>query len=267
LVLALAPLLMGITEIPAASLLQRERLQWLAGAEFFSAVSGVGVALWLAIAGYGAWALVWQHLAQRLVKAIVILAASGLRPYVVLKPDKLKEHLRFAADTVGWSMMTFVSRQADTLIVGKFLGAATLGLYNVAIRVMQLPISIFGGSLNSALYPRMARLHSDPGALRQMVLTISMAQAAFVFPPIAAIAASSRAFFLVLLSDRWHGVGDIFTLLAVAGAVQTVVGLNGSLLQAIGQTGARLRLTIEFAIFWSLSALILAQFGIQAVAL
>ena len=113
----------------------------------------------------------------------------------------------------------------------------------------------------------MARLHSDPAALRQMVLTISMAQAAFVFPPIAAIAAASRAFFLVLLSDRWHGVGDIFTLLAVAGAVQTVVGLNGSLLQAIGQTGARLRLTVEFAIFWSVSALVLAQFGIQAVAL
>ncbi|MBS0386446.1 MAG: lipopolysaccharide biosynthesis protein [Proteobacteria bacterium] len=266
-VFALAPIMIGLTEIPASSLLQQEKFQWLAASEFISAIAGVGVAISLAVAGAGAWALVWQQLTQRIVKGLVINFAARFRPRLVLRPSLLGEHLRFAVDTVGWSIMTFVGRQADTLIVGKFLGAATLGLYNVAIRVMQLPVSIFGGSLNSVLYPRMARLHGDPAALRQMVLTVSLAQAAFVFPPIAAIAAAGKAFFLVLLSDRWHGVGDIFTLLAVAGAVQTVVGLNGSLLQAIGQTGARLRLTVEFAIFWSVSALILAQFNIEAVAL
>ena len=63
------------------------------------------------------------------------------------------------------------------------------------------------------------------------------------------------------------GAGGIFTALAIAAAIQTVVGLNGSLLQAIGQTGARLRLTVEFAVLWAVSALILAQFGIHAVAL
>jgi O-antigen/teichoic acid export membrane protein len=266
-VLAVAPILMGITEIPAASLLQREKFHWLAGAEFFSALAGVVVALWLAVAGAGAWALVWQHMAQRLVKMIFILLTSGFRPAIALKWDKLKEHLRFAGDTVGWSMMTFVSRQADTLIVGKFLGAATLGLYNIAVRVMQLPVAIFGQSLNSALYSRMVHLRHDKAALRELVLTATLAQSAFVFPPIAAIAASSDAFFELLLSDRWHGAGGIFTALAIAAAIQTVIGLNGTLLQAIGETGARLRLTVEFAVLWAVSALVLAQFGIHAVAL
>jgi PST family polysaccharide transporter len=265
-VLALAPLLLGLIEIPAASLLQREKFQWLAGAEFASAMAGIVVALWIAIMGGGAWALVWQHLTQRIVKAAVILPASGFRPRLVLSFAKLAEHLGFARDTVGWSMMTFVSRQADTLIVGKFLGAATLGLYNVAVRVMQLPVNIFGGSLNSAIYPRLVQLRESPAALRQIVLAATMAQAAFVFPPIAAIAASSDAFFELLLSDRWNGAGDIFTLLATAAAVQTVIGLNGSLLQAVGQTGARLRLTVEYAVLWTVLALILAQFGIEAVA-
>jgi O-antigen/teichoic acid export membrane protein len=132
---------------------------------------------------------------------------------------------------------------------------------------MQLPVNIIGGSLNSAIYPRLVALRTEHGALRQLVLAATMAQAAFVFPPIAAIAASSDAFFKLLLSDRWTGAGEIFTLLATAAAVQTVVGLNGSLLQAVGHTGARLRLTVEYAVFWAVLALILAQFGIQAVAL
>jgi PST family polysaccharide transporter len=264
--LALAPVLLGFVEIPAASLLQKEKFQWLAGAEFASALAGIVVALCVALSGGGAWALVWQHLTQRMVKAAVIVSASDFRPRLILNIDRLRDHFSFARDTIGWSMMTFVSRQSDTLIVGKFLGAATLGLYNIAVRVMQLPVNIFGGSLNSAIYPRLVRLRENHAALRQLILSATMAQAAFVFPPIAAIAASSDAFFKLLLSDRWTGAGDIFTLLAGAAAVQTVIGLNGSLLQAIGHTGARLRLTVEYAVLWAVLALVLAQFGIEAVA-
>lgn len=265
--LALAPLLMGLAEIPAASLLQKEKFQWLAGAEFAAALAGIVVALWVAFHGGGAWALVWQHLTQRIVKGLVVFVASGLWPRLVLNLDKLKEHVRFMLDTVAWSMTMFVSRQADTLIVGKFLGASTLGLYNVAVRVMQLPVNILGGSLHSAIYPRMVQLRDDKDALRQLVLLTTMAQAVFVFPPIAAIAAASNAFFTLLLSERWHASGEIFTLLAGVAAIQTIVAINGSVLQAVGQTGKRLQLTGEYAILLALSALITAQFGIHWVAL
>ncbi|MBK6703506.1 MAG: oligosaccharide flippase family protein [Caulobacteraceae bacterium] len=120
-VLSLAPLLMGIAEIPAASLLQKEKFQWLAGAEFAAAMAGIVVALVVAFHGGGAWALVWQHLTQRIVKGVVVQLASQLYPRLVLNVDKLKEHMRFMVDTAAWSMTMFVNRQADTLVVGKFL--------------------------------------------------------------------------------------------------------------------------------------------------
>ncbi|MEQ1490051.1 MAG: lipopolysaccharide biosynthesis protein [Terricaulis sp.] len=266
-VLSLAPMLMGIAEIPAASLLQKEKFQWLAGAEFAAAVGGVIVALVVAFNGGGAWALVWQHLAQRIIKGVVVQLASQLYPRLVLNFEKLKEHLRFMVDTAAWSMTMFVNRQADTLVVGKFFGAATLGLYNVAVRIMQLPVSILGGSLHSAVYPRFVKLREDNKALRELVLFTTMAQAVFVFPPIAAVAAASHAFFTLLLSERWQASGEIFTLLAGTAAIQTIVAINGSLLQAIGRTGTRLRLTVEYAILWTISALVTAPFGIHAVAL
>ena len=266
-VLALAPFLMGIAEIPAASLLQKEKFQWLAGAEFAAAMAGIVVALWVAFHGGGAWALVWQHLTQRIVKGIVVQLASKLYPRLVLNYDKLKEHFRFMFDTAAWSMTMFVNRQADTLIVGKVLGTATLGLYNIAVRIMQLPVNILGGSLHSAVYPRFVKLREDNKALRELVLFTTMAQAVFAFPAIAAVAAASHAFFTLLLSERWQASGEIFTLLAGAAAIQTIVAINGSLLQAIGRTGARLRLTVEYAILWTISALVTAPFGIHAVAI
>lgn len=266
-VLSLAPVLMGIAEIPAASLLQKEKFQWLAAAEFLAAMAGIVVALVVAFNGGGAWALVWQHLTQRIVKGVVVQFASRLYPRLVLNFGKLKEHLRFMLDTAAWSMTMFVNRQADTLIVGKVLGAATLGLYNVAVRIMQLPVSILGGSLHSAIYPRFVQLRDDNKALRELVLFTTMAQAVLVFPAVAAVAAASHAFFTLLLSERWSASGEIFTLLAGAAALQTIVAINGSLLQAIGRTGVRLRLTVEYAILWTISALATAPFGINAVAL
>lgn len=266
-VLAAAPILLSFVEIPAATLLQRERFHWLAGGEFFGAIAGIIVALSVALAGGGAWALIWQQLTQRIVKLLVIWPASRFAPRLVFKPRRLLEHLRFARDTVGWSLMTWISRQADTMIVGKFLGAATLGLYNIAVRVMQLPVNIFGASLNNALYPRLVRLREDHASLREIVMSATLAQAAFVFPPIAAIAASSDAFFKLLLSERWQGADIIFTLLAPAAAIQTIVILNGSLLQAVQRTGTRLQLTMELALLWTLSALIASQISIEAVAL
>jgi O-antigen/teichoic acid export membrane protein len=266
-VLSLAPLLMGVAEIPAASLLQKEKFQWLAGAEFLAAMAGIVVALWVAFHGGGAWALVWQHLTQRIVKGIVVQLASQLYPRLVFNYSKLKEHFRFMLDTAAWSMTMFVNRQVDTLIVGKVLGAATLGLYNIAVRIMQLPVSILGGSLHSAVYPRFVKLREDNKALRELVLFTTMAQAVFAFPAIAAVAAASHAFFTLLLSERWQASGEIFTLLAGAAAIQTIVAINGSLLQAIGRTGARLQLTVEYAILWTISALATAPIGIHAVAL
>lgn len=265
--LSLAPLLMGVAEIPAASLLQKEKFQWLAVAEFAAAMAGIVVALAVAFNGGGAWALVWQHLTQRIVKGLVVQLASRLYPRLVLNLGRLKEHARFMIDTAAWSMTMFVNRQADTLIVGKVLGASTLGLYNIAVRIMQLPVGILGGSLHSAIYPGFVRLRTDAKALRDLVLFATAAQALLVFPGIAAVAAASNAFFTLLLSERWQASGEIFTLLSVTAAIQTIVAINGSLLQAIGRTGARLRLTVEYAILWTVSALVTAPFGIQAVAL
>ena len=114
--------MIGLTEIPASSLLQQEKFQWLAASEFISAIAGVAVALTLAVSGAGASALVWQQLTQRITKGLVINYASSFRPAFVLDSTGCGEHLRFALDTVGWSIMTFVGRQADTLIVGKVSG-------------------------------------------------------------------------------------------------------------------------------------------------
>lgn len=265
-VLASLPLFQGVMAAPTAELTKRERFMTLAASEFISGIAGVAIALILAFKGFGAWALVMQQVAIWGVKGAVIVGASKFRPRAVFAFDRLGEHMIFARDTMGFAITSYLGRQTDTLVVGKLLGTAALGVYSIAFRIMSLPAHLVGGAIQSALFPKFVQLKDDLPRLRQVVLTSTTVQAAFVFPGMAVIAAASHAFFTLLLSPRWEAAAIIFALMAPGGALQTVTNLNGVLLQAVGRTGARLRLTVEYAIIWVIAAIPLSMISLPAVA-
>lgn len=265
--LAVLPLAQGAMAAPTAELTKNEKFVTLAASELISAIVGVVIALVMAFKGFGAWALVMQNVALWVVKGAILVGASKFKPRFVLTFDRMDEHLIFARDTLLFAITSFFSRQTDSLVVGKLLGTAALGLYSIAFRIMSLPAYLVGGAVQSALFPKFVHLRDDLPRLRQVVLTSTTAQAAFVFPGMAATAIASHAFFDLLLSPRWGSAAIIFALMAPGGAIQTVTNMNGVLLQAIGRTGARLRLTIEYALIWVIAAPLLSLISLQAVAL
>jgi O-antigen/teichoic acid export membrane protein len=266
LALSIIPLMQGFLELPIAALIKRENFMPLAIADFASALGGAAAAIGFGLAGFGAWALVAQNIVNVLIRAPVILFAANWKPRWVFNLAALGEHVRFARDTMGYAIMQAISRQVDPFVIGKALGTAPLGLYSVAFRIMNLPAGVIATPVQTALYPRLAVLQDKPDELRALVLAATLGQASLVFPAMAAAAAASTAVFEILLSYRWSAAGLVFSALAIAGMVQVVTNFNSSLLQAIGRTGTRLRLTFEFTILWAIAALISAQFGLIAVA-
>ncbi len=266
LALSIIPLMQGFLELPIAALIKRENFMPLAIADFAAALGGAAAAIGFALAGFGAWALVAQNIVNVAIRAPVILLAARYTPRWVFNLAALGEHVRFARDTMGYAIMQTVSRQVDPFVIGKALGTAPLGLYSVAFRIMNLPAGVVATPVQTALYPRLALLRDKPDELRALVLAATIGQAALVFPAMAAVAAASQAVFEILLSHRWGAAGLVFSALAVAGMVQVITNFNSSLLQAIGNTGTRLRITFEFTLLWAIAALIAAQFGLIAVA-
>lgn len=266
LALSIIPLMQGFLELPVAALIKRENLMPLAIADFAAALGGAAAAIGFGLAGFGAWALVAQNIVNVLIRAPVIILAANWKPRWVFNLAALGEHVRFARDTMGYSIMQAIGRQVDPFVIGKALGTAPLGLYSVAFRIMNLPSGVIAMPVQTALYPRLAVLRDKPDELRALVLAATIGQAALVFPAMAAAAAASTAVFEILLSYRWGEAGLVFSALAVAGMVQVITNFNSSLLQAIGRTGTRLRITFEFTILWAIAALFSAQFGLIAVA-
>jgi PST family polysaccharide transporter len=226
----------------------------------------VAAAIIIALSGGGAWALVGQQLAMWTAKAIVIASTTRFRPRFVFHTSGLETHVRFGRDTAGWSLVNFFARQIDPLVIAKFIGTASLGLYSMAYRLMSLPAYLVGGPVQNTLYTRMVLLRDDKAGLRSLILITTRALASFVFPPMAILCVASAAFIEVFLSERWLPAAALFAVLAPVGALQAITGLNGPLLMAVGRTDLRLRLTWEFTLIWIVVAPFLAMQGVLAVA-
>ena len=265
--LAPLPLIQGMLATAIADLQQREKFTLLAIAEVSGAVAGATAAVWVALSGGGAWALIAQQLALWAAKAVVLVCATQFRPRFQMRLAGLEPHFRFGRDTAGWSLVNFFARQIDPLAIAKLLGTTALGFYSVAYRLMTLPGFLVSGPIQNTLYTRMVRLRQDVPALRTLVLIASRAIASFVFPPMAVLCVASSALVHVFLSERWAPVAALFAVLAPIGALQTVVALNGALLMATGRTDLRLRLTVEFTLIWVVTAPLLAMISLNAVAI
>jgi PST family polysaccharide transporter len=265
--LAPLPLIQGMLSPPLADLQQREKFQQLALAEISGALSGVAMAIWIALAGGGAWALVGQQLAYWGVKAAVVICTTRFRPRFILEFSGLRQHVLFGRDTAGWSLINFFARQIDPLVIAKLIGTAALGLYAMAYRLMTLPGHLVSGPIQSTVYTRMVALREDIPGLRRLLLIASRGIASFVFPPMALLCVASTPFIQVFLSDRWLPAAIILSIFAPVGALQAVTGLNGALLMAVGRTDLRLKLTYEFTLIWVVAAPLLALQSLLAVAI
>lgn len=264
--LAAVPLLVSLLAAPTAEMQQRGRFRELAAFDCIAAIVGVTTAIVLALRGAGAWALVSQQIAFWVVKAVLIAARTRFRPQMLWRHEGLEEHALFARDTVSSTLLYFVSRQIDPLVIGKLLGAAPLGLYAFAVRMMILPQQLIGTPLQNALYVKMVGLRDDKPALRELYLILTGMTAMLVFPGVAVLAAAAQAYFTFFLSETWRDAATVFMWLAPFAALGTVTCPAFALLNATGRTGARVRQYFELAVIWIIALPIAAHFGIVAVA-
>lgn len=264
-VLAISPFLQGLTALPVAELQQRERFQLLAATEVIASFSALVSALVLAAAGAGVWALVSQATLYWVVKGVVILFASSFRPKLQFAASALEGHLTFSRDSAISNLVAFFNRQIDPLVIGRMMGAASLGLYSMANRLAILPAQLLSAPAQNTLYVKMVALRHDLAALRDLVLISSLAVAILVFPPMAIAAVSSHSFFVVFLSEKWAEAAILFAILAPVAAIQVVSTIWTPMLLATENTTLRLRVGIEMTVMWLAILPFAAMHGLLAV--
>ncbi|MDT7571916.1 MAG: polysaccharide transporter, family [Actinomycetota bacterium] len=227
------------------SLLERTfRFRAIATIELVSTALNIALVAVLAARGAGAYSVVIGILLYTLCVTGATSAVVRYRPRAWMDRESARELWRFTGALTGYNVVNFWSRNADNLVLGRFVSQVALGNYSRSYQLMRLPIFQMSAMMNRVLFPALSRLRDDPKRLGRAWLR-ALAVAGSITTPISlGIAVIAPSMVHVLFGQRWMGMVPILEILSVAALPQIYTTTVGGVLRATDATHLLFRLSL-----------------------
>lgn len=222
----------------------------LAKVEFGGAVAGCAVAIALAVAHSGAFAIIIGSLTTAGVTTGLAwwYLADGWRPKGGLSWQGVRRFMRFGAHSVGSNLASSLNSQVDVLLGAQFLGASAMGLYSVPKDLSLRMSGIINPVVTEVSAPVMASVQTDSARLRQIYLQIVRMIASVTFPCYIGLAVFAPEVVRVVLGHEWDGASPLLRLLACWALLRSTGNPVGTLVVARGRP--------DLGLLWNLALVI-----------
>ncbi|MDX6491564.1 MAG: hypothetical protein QOD43_1809, partial [Gaiellaceae bacterium] len=197
---------------------------------------GAVLGIFLAAKGYGAWAIIGQQLAIATVSTTLLWLFSPWRPTWSFSVASLRSLGGFSGNVFAHRLLYYLHRNADNLLIARFLGPAALGVYGFAYNVMLVPFSRIAGPLTEVLFPAFSRMKDDRERMTAVWIRATRLVASFSVPALLGLVIVAPDFIHVALGDRWSHAVILIQVLAWVGLLQSLQTLNPNILQALDRT-------------------------------
>jgi PST family polysaccharide transporter len=265
--LSVAFLISGFGAQQVAIMQRQMRFKTLAAVQVAAMSCGIAAAIVVALAGGRTWALVAQALVQSLTDMLLSNLLSGWRPGRPRMSPDVREMLRFGGTLTIANMANFLSRNFDNLVIGKFAGAAPLGIYSKAYGLLLVPVQQVNGPIAAVAIPALARLQDRPAEYRRYYLRMVQLIAYISMPLAVLLIALSDEVVLILLGPQWHEAATIFRIFSLFLVIQNVVQTTGWVLQSLGRVSRYLKWQLSHAAIFVVACVVGVQWGAIGVAI
>ena len=219
LALSLTFLIGGFRTQHLALLRRQLRFRPIALIDVGSMTVGVCIGIIMALMHFGAWSLVGMSLGTELASFVFTGLVSPWRPQPPSRGSGVRPLLTFGAHQTAASLIFSIARGCDTLLIGRFYGAAAVGLYSRGAALVTRPLEQFLLPISSVFIPTLSRLQSYPARYRSSFLRLYEGVALVSFFFTSMLLALSHPVTLVLLGHKWERASAIFagfTILAIS---------------------------------------------------
>ena len=262
-----ATFVLGGLAVQHQALLRRHmRFKDLAINDVLSTVVGIAAGIAMAAAGCGYWSLVGITVATAAAKLIGLWLTLRWIPGPPRRGTGVMPMLKFGGDILGFGIVNYFSRQADTILIGRFFGPLPLAHYEKAYSLLLVPITQINAPLSSVAVPALSRSRSEPAKFSRFYLSVIKIVCSLGIPLVAGIAIFADQVVLLWLGKDWSESADLFRLLAVAAVIGGISNPLGWLQISLGQTRKYRILGIANSAVIVLSFFLGLPFGPEGVA-
>ena len=215
--------------------------------------------------------LVWPSalalLLPRLLSApIWLIAVRRLHPWKVdasapLAP--IRPFFTFGRAVLGVELVKALRLQADKMIIGLTMGTDALGLYFMAFKAGLSLSNAFTVAFSTVLFPHLTQTADRAAALRNSILV----GVGVISPVVIAQALAAPYYVPILFGDGWNEIADIVAILCLIAIPTTLWTAAAGWLRANERPEVELLVTIILTVGVVANTLILAPYGLSAVAI
>ncbi len=257
---------MPFAVIPQARLSIDLRFKQLSLAELAASLLGVATTLLLALRGAGAWSI---------TAGIVMVSASralflNIFCFSVMAPrfqvSKLRHLAKFSGLAVLEKTLWYWYIQVDSFVVGRYLGAADLGLYGVGKQIASVPLERAMGIINSITLPTFSRIQDDPEQMRRGYLKLLRIGATYAFPMFWGVALISDPLVRLVFGTKWSGSVIVIQLLCLSMPLRMLNSFTSTAVVAINRQDVNIKSLIQAIVVVPFCVLVGSHWGVAGVA-
>lgn len=239
----------------------------LAARQLIGQTVGCGVAIAMALNGFGVWSIVSQQLVGNFVGTSLLWKFTDWRPGFKISKQHFQDLFNFGINVVGMNILVFVSLRSDNLLIGYYLGPQALGYYTIAYRLLVTLTQLLTDTVRQVILPTFSRLQDDKEKIRQAFYTATELMSFAAFPAFTGMAILAPELVLGLFGEQWHPSIPVMQLLAMVGLLRSVFNFSGAVIMALGKPTWNLVLMLLDTTGKVIAFLIAVKWGIVAVAL
>ncbi len=229
-------LVSALQVVPRALLSRSMRFDLIAQSEVGGGVAGSAAAIIMAVNGFGVWSLAAQPLVGAMMTFVLIGLASGWLPDRSFHWPAVRPLAHFSVPLLGTEVLHFLATNTDRVLIGRFLGGASLGFYGLATQIMLYPLANVTAVVGRVLFPIFSRMQDQRSRMRDAYIKTTSAVAAITFPAMLGLYVVASDFVAVVFGERWAPMVPILEILCWVGLTHSITGTLANIYLSTGNT-------------------------------
>lgn len=187
------------------------------------AVCGVVLTVVLSFVLRDVWALAIGYCAENAFRCVLSYILCPGLPSLGWDKHAVRDLLKFSRGVFGLSFLNLIFARADIFVLAKLYSSTALGLYTMAVFLVQTPSVFLLNLLTQTLLPALSHVQEDSERVNRILVEVTSWVILLGLPAVVVIGLCGRAVLTVVYGAR-YAVGSV--PLAVASAVVLLNMLN-----------------------------------------
>lgn len=213
------------------------------------------------------WALVYGLLAGNLIRLVFSFIISDRRLSFNVDRKYSRQLFDFGKFIFMQAIILFLLNQGDDAFVGRYLGVAALGIYQLGYRISNITATEITHVISSVTFPAYSKIQNDTRKLSSALKMTLKFTSFLTFPIAGGIFILAPEFTELFLGEQWLEVIPVIQILSLEGLMRSIGASFGPVYRATANLEvppkiSLVQLIILGVILWPLSA----KWGINGTA-